>query len=301
MKKRMLAMILVMTAAVAGCGSAKAGAGESTAVAGADTGATEKKTEEVTLDSIKEAGVLHIGDDFTFDPYEYMDDDGNPTGYDYEIWQKIADDLGVKLEYDDLAFSGIFAGLEAGKYDVAACSCSITPERMEQYSFCYPVSSSEFCIVKRTDDDSISATEDLAGKTVGVQLGASPETAAEDYSKKLEADGGTGISEIKEYDLSTNAFLDLTNGNIDAVCESYVVCKQEVDASDGKLEVVGSISNPVYASFAFRKADTELVNYVNEEIAKFKEDGTLAELQEKYFGTTFEDLPEDESEYVVEE
>lgn len=299
MRKKLFAIMLALATVMTGCGGTEDSSGGDTGTASVSEGTEE--LAEVTLDSIKEAGVLHIGDDFTFDPYEYMDDDGNPTGYDFEIWQKIAEDLGVELEYDDLAFSGIFAGLEAGKYDVAACSCSITAERMEQYSFCHPVASSEFCIVKRVDDDSISEVEDLSGKTVGAQLGASPETAAEEFSAQLKEAGGEGIAEIKEYDLSTNAFLDLMNGNIDAVCESYVVCKQEVDANEGALEIVGSVSKPVYASFAFRKTDKELLDYVNSEIIKFKEDGTLAELQEKYFGTTFEDLPENEADYVITE
>lgn len=301
MKKKLLVIIVAAATAIAGCGKTGT-ADKEGGISAADSKEDATDTlSEVTLDSIKESGVLHIGDDFTFDPYEYMDDDGNPTGYDFEIWQKIAEDLGVELEYDDLAFSGIFAGLEAGKYDVAACSCSITAERMEHYNFCYPVASSEFCMVKRTEDDSVQAVEDLAGKTVGAQLGASPETAAEEFSSQLEAAGGKGLAAVNEYDLSTNAFLDLMNGNIDAVCESYVVCKQAVEAYDGQLEIVGSVSKPVYASFAFRKADKELLEYVNSEIAKFKADGTLAELQKKYFGTTFEELPEDESEYVVTE
>lgn len=301
MRKKLFVIMLAVAAVMTGCGKTGENSGSDVGTSAVEKNGSTEELTEVTLDSIKEAGVLHIGDDFTFDPYEYMDDDGNPTGYDFEIWQRIAEDLGVELKYDDLAFSGIFAGLEAGKYDVAACSCSITAERMEQYSFCYPVASSEFCIVKRADDDSIGAVEDLAGKTVGAQLGSSPETAAEEFSKELEETSGEGLAGVKEYDLSTNAFLDLMNGNIDAVCESYVVCKQEVDANDGSLEIVGSVSKPVYASFAFRKADKELLDYVNSEIAKMKEDGTLAELQEKYFGATFEELPENEAEYVVAE
>ncbi len=299
MRKKLFVIMLALAMVMTGCGGTEDNSGSNAGTA--DVSGGTKKLAEVTLDSIKEAGVLHIGDDFTFDPYEYMDDDGNPTGYDFEIWQKIAEDLEVELEYDDLAFSGIFAGLEAGKFDVAACSCSITAERMEQYNFCYPVASSEFCIVKRADDDSINAVEDLSGKTVGAQLGSSPETAAEEFSKQLEETAGEGLAGVKEYDVSTNAFLDLKNGNIDAVCESYVVCQQQLEANGEALEIVGSVSKPVYASFAFRKADQELLDYVNSEIAKFKEDGTLAKLQEKYFGTTFENLPENEAEYVVTE
>jgi len=104
--------------------------------------------------------------------------------------------------------------------------------------------------------------------------------------------------EETSYDSSVNAFLDLLNGNVDLACESYTICKQQIDASEGKLEFVGSISKPVYGSFAFRKEDKELADYVSGVIKKMKEDGSLKELQEEYCGVTYDDLPEDESEYI---
>lgn len=252
----------------------------------------------VTIDSIKKAGALKIGTDLTYKPYEYMDDSGNPTGYDFEIWQNIAKDLGVKLEYQDLAFAGIFTGLETGKYDVAGCNCMINTERAKKYNFCRPVYSSKYTIVKQSNDDSIQSVEDLKGKKVGAQLGSSTQQAVEKYDQILKTKLGSGMAEIKHYNLSTDAFLDLTNGNIDAVCESNSICDQQVSQSDGKLKTVGTILDPVYTSFAFRKTDTELLDYVNSEIDKFKKDGTLYTLQEKYFGSEIKDLPDDESQYI---
>lgn len=305
MKKTMV--VALLTALVlTGCGSKAEEAqaepsSEETAVSGEETTAdavegsedAQAAAEGVTLDAIKEAGVLHVGTDLTFEPYEYLDDDENPVGYDVEIWQRVADELGVELQLEDLSFSGIFAGLEAGKFDAAACCCNVTAERMEKYLFCYPVAFDEFYLVKRADDASISSVEEANGKIAGVKLGTAPATALEEFSATL----ADGIAE-KDYDSSTSAFLDLTNGNIDLACESYTICKQQVDASNGALEIVGSISTPVYCSFAFRQADSELADFVSGVIKQMKDEGALEELQIKYFGVTFDDLPENPAEYI---
>lgn len=296
--KKTLVVALLAALALTGCGSkasvTEGAADKTTQEAAAEEGeGTLAASEGITLEAIKEAGVLHVGTDLTFDPYEYLDDDENPIGYDVEIWQRVADDLGVELQLEDLAFSGIFAGLEAGKFDAAACCCNVTAERMEKYLFCYPVSFDEFYLVKRADDDSVSSVEDANGKAAGVKLGTAAATALEEFSATLN----DGINE-KDYDSSTSAFLDLANGNVDLACESYTICKQQVDASNGTLEIVGSISTPIYCSFAFRQSDSELADFVSSEIKQMKEDGTLAELQIKYFGVTFDDLPEDPAEYI---
>ena len=305
MKKLIVTTLLstVLAFALTGCGSSGATEGASTAET------TDAATEEASSDSaadetgegggltvadIQKEGVLHIGTDLTFEPYEYLDDSDNPTGYDIAIWNRVAEEMGVEVKFEDLAFSGIFAGLEAGKFDAAGCYCNITEERLSKYTFAIPVSFDEFYLVKRTDDDSIQSLDDVNGKNVGVELGTAPVDALDAYAAENCADG----VEETSYDSSVNAFLDLLNGNVDLACESYTICKQQIDASEGKLEFVGSISKPVYGSFAFRKEDKELADYVSGVIKKMKEDGSLKELQEEYCGVTYDDLPEDESEYI---
>lgn len=307
MKKSIVAALLAAVL-LAGCGSSaqteqtvasETGAAETAAETG-EAEASEAAVEDtaasgegLTVADIQEKGVLTVGTDLTFEPYEYLDDEDNPTGYDVEIWQRVAEEMGVELKFEDLAFSAIFSGLEAGKFDVAGCCCNVTAERMEKYAFCYPVAYDEFYIVKRTGDDSISSVEDISGKTAGVELGTAPVAALEEFA--------AGLPETVEetaFSSSVDAFLALSNGTVDIACESYTICKQEVDASNGELEMVGSISTPVYVSFAFRKADQELCDYVSGVIKEMKEDGSLEELMLKYCGATYDNLPEDEAEYV---
>lgn len=300
MKKKLLITLLsaAMALSMVGCGKEEAAAPANEATTEVVSEETEEVTESsgegLTVAAIQEKGVLTIGTDLTFEPYEYLDDSDTPTGYDIAIWNKVAEKMGVEIEFEDLAFSGIFAGLEAGKFDAAGCYCNITQERLDKYTFAIPVSFDEFYLVKRSDDTSISSLEDCNGKSVGVELGTAPVDALDAYAKDNFTDGVTETA----YDSSVSAFLDLSNGNVDLACESYTICKQEIDASNGALEFVGSISKPVYGSFAFRKEDKELADYVSSVIKEMKEDGTLAELQEEYCGVTYDDLPEDEADYI---
>jgi polar amino acid transport system substrate-binding protein len=294
--------VLVMTVlALCGCSNVPASSSKtlSPQINSMSSGTSEKiNLTAVTPDSIKKAGALHIGTDLTYEPYEYIGDDGKPTGYDWEIWQMIAKDLGVKLQYEDLAFSGIFAGLETGKYDVAACSCLINKERAEKYAFCEPVYGSAYSIVKNSGDGSIKTTDDLTGKKIGVQVGSSTQTAVESYNEKLKSTKGNGFASIEKYNVSTDAFLDLSNKNIDAVCENISICKKQVDNSNGSMVMVGNIGDPIYSSFAFRKSDTEFLKYVNDEITKFKQNGELEKLMIKYFKSADTNLPDKAADYL---
>lgn len=198
---------------------------------------SSKNAGPLTLDQIKKNGKLTVATEAAYEPFEYMDGD-KIIGYNADLFAKICDDLGVELDYIDLPFQGILAGLEAKKYDVV-------------------------------------------GATLGV------------------------TAELLKYDSFPEAFAELKNGKIDLVAQNYASCAAvvmknpddyEIVADDsGKAEMVGT---DTWVSWAVRKEDTELSDYINSEIHKFKEDGTLAELQKKWFGEAV-DLPE--SDYIPAE
>ena len=183
---------------------------------------SSKNTGPLTLDQIKENGKLTVATEAAYEPFEYMDGD-KIIGYNADLFAKICDDLGVELDYIDLPFQGILAGLEAKKYDVVGATLGVTAERAGKYTMTYPIQNGTTVFVKRKGDDSIKSIEDMSGKKVGTDT---------------------------------------------------------------------------WVSWAVRKEDTELSDYINSEIHKFKEDGTLAELQKKWFGEAV-DLPE--SDYIPAE
>lgn len=240
---------------------------------------SSKNTGPLTLDQIKENGKLTVATEAAYEPFEYMDGD-KIIGYNADLFAKICDDLGVELDYIDLPFQGILAGLEAKKYDVVGATLGVTAERAGKYTMTYPIQNGTTVFVKRKGDDSIKSIEDMSGKKVG-------------------------YAELLKYDSFPEAFAELKNGKIDLVAQNYASCAAvvmknpddyEIVADDsGKAEMVGT---DTWVSWAVRKEDTELSDYINSEIHKFKEDGTLAELQKKWFGEAV-DLPE--SDYIPAE
>lgn len=287
--------ILLLTAVMGvtclgGCGSS-AGASDTTAETGTENGG------ELTLDAIKAKGKLVVATEAAYEPFEYLDGD-QIIGYDADIFQLICDDLGVELDYQDMPFQGILAGLEAKKYDVAGACLGITKERADKYSMTYPIQEGTTVLIKRKDDDSIKSIEDMDGKIVGTQTSCYNEPDVKAYSEELIADGGKGYSDLKTYDSFPEAYMELKNGTIDLVAQGYAQSATLVKNNPDDYEIIGTIGSKTYLGWAVRKSDGELYDFINEEIAKFEEDGTLTKLQEKWFGESV-DLPQ--SDYIPAE
>lgn len=298
MKKMMAAVMagVMMVSVFAGCGG-------SSDTAGASTG----NGEELTLEQIKKNGKLVVATEAAYEPFEYLDTDGETIiGYNADLFQLICDDLGVELEYIDVPFQGILAGLEANKYDVVGATLGITVERASKYNMTVPIQKGTNVFIKRKGDTSIMTPEDMEGKVVGTQTSCYNETDTKKFNEKLIAAGGKGYKELKTYDGFPEAYMELKNGKLDIVAQNYAsaaaIVKNNPDDYELVLDENGDVAmvseEDTWLSWAVRKSDTELFEYINSEIAKFKEDGTLDKLQEKWFGQTVE-LPD--SDYIPAE
>lgn len=110
------------------------------------------------------AGTLTVATEGTYRPFSYHDESGDLVGFDVEIAEAVADELGLKVSFQETQWDAIFAGLDAGRFDVIANQVSINPEREEKYLFSEPYTVSPGVIVVNEDDDSITSFADLAGK-----------------------------------------------------------------------------------------------------------------------------------------
>lgn len=275
---------LIAASCLAGCGSESS----------SDDGA-------LTLDKIKENGKLVVATEAAYEPFEYMDGE-DIVGYNADLFAAICEDMGVELEYIDLPFQGILAGLEAKKYDVVGATLGVTAERAEKYTMTYPIQNGTTVFVKRKGDDSIKSISDMSGKVVGTQTSCYNEDDTKKYNDELIAEGKEGYAELLTYDSFPEAFSELKNGKVDLVAQNYASCAAVVLKNPDDFEIVCDesgnaemVGTDTWVSWAVRKEDTELSDFINSEIHKFKEDGTLDELQEKWFGETTE-LPE--SDYI---
>lgn len=258
----------------------------------------------LTLDQIKENGKLTVATEAAYEPFEYMEGD-KIVGYNADLFELICKDLGVELDYIDLPFQGILAGLEAKKYDVVGATLGVTAERAGKYTMTYPIQNGTTVFVKRKGDDSIKSIEDMSGKIVGTQTSCYNEDDTKKFNEKLQSEGKEGYSQLLTYDSFPEAFSELKNGKIDLVAQNYASCAAVVLKNPDDFEIVSDesgnaeyVGTDTWVSWAVRKEDSELSDFINSEIHKFKEDGTLDELQQKWFGATTE-LPE--SDYIPAE
>jgi cystine transport system substrate-binding protein len=238
---------------------------------------SEEPAKGASLSSIQEDGVITVGTEGTYRPFTFHEGGtGDLTGYDVEVTEAVAEELGVEVRFEETQWDAIFAGLESGRFDMIANQVSINPERQESYDFSSPYTVSEGVVVVLEDNDEISSFEDLEGKTTAQSLTSNWYELAKDNGADVEAvEGWAQAVELlrqQRVDATINdelTFLDYENS----------------EGGDTGLEVAATTDDAAESAFAFRKGSGDLVEAVDEALATLREDGTLAEISEKYFGT----------------
>ncbi len=232
-----------------------------------------------SLAKVKRAGVLTVGADTTYPPFEWIDTKkGQPVGFDIDLANLIAEKLGVKAKIISTAWDGIIPALKSGKFDVIISAMTITPERAKEIDFSIPYYDSGQIIAVRKDNTAIHGPQDLAGKVVGVQTG----TTGEEAAKKIK-----GIK-IKEYPDIQYAFTDLEMGRIDAVVNDLPVSAYFIKTHPN-LKLVGKLFTVEHYGIAFRKDEKALKEAINNILKQIKSDGEYDQLYEKWFGKKPED------------
>ena len=282
MKKKVLAitMAALMAASLTACGG---GAKETTAAAttaeekAEDTTAAESKdetsAEAAETEAAKEAagGKLVMATNAEFPPYEYHDGDAI-VGIDAEIAKAIADELGMELEIEDIAFDSIIPEIVSGKADMGLAGMTVTEDRMQSVDFSdtYAKASQKIIVI---EDSEIASPDDLKGVIVGVQLG----TTGDIYVSDLEADGTT----VERYSKGFEAVQALSQGKIDAVVIDGEPAKTFVAETQGLKILDESFTDEEYA-IAVKKGNTELLEKINGALKTLKDNGTLDEIVAKY-------------------
>jgi len=239
-----------------------------------------------------EDGVVTIGSDIPYKPFEYRTEDGELTGFDPDMAEAIfVEEMGLDYEFQKTAWDGIIASLNNGNFRVIMSAMTINDERAERVDFSDPYFTA-YQTVAVLENSDISSKEDLRGRAVGVQKGTTGEGAAEQLKEEFGGD-----LEIQSYDQITGAFDALINGQVAAVVNDNTVNAEfanEQDAvvmleGEGAAEEAGQ-NAPDYLTLtvenygiAFRQDDDEFREAVNEALAAVKESGRYDEVYSKYF------------------
>lgn len=215
--------------------------------------------------------VLVMGTNAGFKPFEYIDNN-EIVGFDVDLVREIAKSMGKELKIEDMSFDGLLSALDSGQIDMVAAGMTVTPERAKNALFSDPYySASQRIIVKKGSP--IRNKHQLSGRKIGVQLGTTGDTLASKIS---------GAS-VTQFQTAPSVLQELSAGKIEAVILDDAPAKQYA-AGFPDLEILpGSLSDESYA-IAIKKDNKDLLEKVNKEIAKMKQDGRYDKLIRKHFG-----------------
>ena len=279
MKRRtFISLMSVMAAAgvltLAGCSSNSGNSGSSSAASG--TAASVAPSAGDQLSNIPSSGKLIVALEGAWQPWSYHDESDTLVGYDVEVSRAIAEKLGVEPEYVESDWDSLFAGLDAGRYDLVCNGVEVTDERSKTYDFTNPYAYIHTALAVRKDNEDIQSFEDLNGKTTANSLASTYMELAESYGATVQ-----GIDTLEE------TIQLLTAGRIDATLNADVSFYDYLNVHpDADFKIVAQTEDASHVAIPLRKGDdsASLLEAINTAIDELRADGTLKELSEKYFG-----------------
>ena len=275
MKRRtFISMMSVMAAAgvltLSGCSNSST----STAASSGASSAAGSSADQ--LAAIQASGKLIVALEGAWQPWSYHDESDTLVGYDVEVSRAIAEKLGVEPEYVESDWDSLFAGLDAGRFDMVCNGVEVTNERALTYDFTTPYGYIHTALAVRKDNDEIKTFEDLKGKTTANSLASTYMELAESYGATVQ-----GIDTLEE------TIQLLAAGRIDATLNADVSFYDYLNVHpDADFKIVAQTEDASHVAIPLRKGDNSatLLEAVNNAIDELRADGTLKELGEKYFG-----------------
>lgn len=275
MKRRtFISMMSVMAAAGVLTLSDCSNSSTSTAASSGASSAAGSAADQ--LAAIQASGKLIVALEGAWQPWSYHDESDTLVGYDVEVSRAIAEKLGVESEYVESDWDSLFAGLDAGRFDMVCNGVEVTDERALTYDFTTPYGYIHTALAVRKDNDEIKTFEDLKGKTTANSLASTYMELAESYGATVQ-----GIDTLEE------TIQLLAAGRIDATLNADVSFYDYLNVHpDADFKIVAQTEDASHVAIPLRKGDNSatLLEAVNNAIDELRADGTLKELSEKYFG-----------------
>jgi putative S-methylcysteine transport system substrate-binding protein len=222
--------------------------------------------------------VIRVGATGQSYPNSYKDGD-KLVGFDVEVMETLAANLGYTVKWTNTDFSGLLGQLETGKIDTIANSVAATSERKEKFLFSEPYSYAGVTLVTHKDNTSINSLNDLKGKTVSGVLGSQ-------NVKNLQQFDKNGEIKVRTYENRDGAQNDVLNKRVDAYVNSKAALLAEIKKNGLPLKFVGEpfLYEDIALPFVKNGSNEALINKFNAELKKMRDDGTLKKISVKYYG-----------------
>ncbi len=233
----------------------------------------EEKAETASGQSKK----LIMGTSADYKPFEYVDTANSDEiiGYDIDLANMLADEMGYEIEIKDMEFSGLISALKTGQVDFVLSAMTPTPERQKNVDFSDVYYTAKDMIIS-SKKTGIQSEKDLEGKTVGVQLGSIQQDAAEELSKSIQL-------KVDTRDRIPELIQDLQNGRFDAIIIENTVANGYLNKNDDLQGNTMNVNEEEAGSAVALPKDSELTSEFNDAMKKLDENGELDKLAEKWF------------------
>lgn len=228
-------------------------------------------------EKIKEKGELVVGFCAQYPPFEFKSETGELQGFDVDLANAIGRELGINVKFKDGEWQGLIAGMKKGDYDVLITCMGKTAKRMEMVNFSDAYVDLTEVIVVRKEENKIQGKADLKNKVVGAQMASSSERALDGMADL--------VGEIKRFNYTTEAFLDLKFKRIDALVSgvAYAVVQIKKDPS---FKIVGSPVSATPIGIALPKGSDALTSKIDTALARIKANGTHTKIYDRWLNVS---------------
>lgn len=232
------------------------------------------KKEKTTLETIKEKGEMTFAMTGAYPPFSFVDKDGKLVGFDIDIANAIAKEIGVEAKPVTTAWDGIIAGLTGKRFDTIIGSMAITEERKQKVAFSDPyyIDGAQLFV---KSDSKINGISELKGAKIGAVTGT---TFAQELRKY------SNIKQVVNFDSDVDNMKNLELGRIDGLVTAKLVGLYSAKENNINIKPSGNALYDENIGIAIRKEDQDLVDAINKALKKIKEDGTYEKISIKWFG-----------------
>ena len=238
---------------------------------------TVRRGEDEVWARIQRSGVWRVGMDPSFPPFESLDGEGQPIGYDVDLARAIAARWGVEVSFEGIGFDGLVAALWAHKADSVISALPVDPRLTRDVAYSIPYFEAGLLLVVAEGTTDIASPDDLAGRRLAVEWGSEGDVQGRELRRRLE-----GLT-LLPFPLPQDALAAVVAGEADAALTDAISLRQ-FQREHGGLRAVGPPVVSVPYVVAMPRQAPKLLAAVNEALAALQEEGTLARLEEKWFG-----------------
>ena len=238
---------------------------------------TVRRGEDEVWARIQRSGVWRVGMDPSFPPFESLDGEGQPIGYDVDLARAIAARWGVEVSFEGIGFDGLVAALWAHKADSVISALPVDPRLTRDVAYSIPYFEAGLLLVVAEGTTDIASPDDLAGRRLAVEWGSEGDVQGRELRRRLE-----GLT-LLPFPLPQDALAAVVAGEADAALTDAISLRQ-FRRELGGLRAVGPPLVSVPYVVAVPRQAPKLLAAVNEALAALQEEGTLARLEEKWFG-----------------